>query len=166
MRILSWIAASLILLAADANARQSIQASDGDTVTVRVSQTDLTRFRIEGGRIKRLLGVNNVADVHTDEERGEIAIRPRVNTPFSFFLTTSSGDTFTVLATPVPIPSETVIISPRTLNDRLAELAPPPTTPHVQRIKRMIRAMTDDDHRYRRVTSRKEIPLWREFRVT
>ncbi len=168
MTIRSWIAISLLILLTtlEVQARQLVEAADGDTITVRVSQTDLTRFRIEGGRIKRLMGVQNVADIHKDEERGEIALRPRVATPFSFFLTTNTGETFTVLATPVAIPSETVVIRPRLRDAEKHSPAGPATLPRIERIKRLMRAMLNQESRFYRVAEKTRVPLWRELELT
>ncbi|RME81013.1 MAG: hypothetical protein D6775_14740 [Caldilineae bacterium] len=167
MTIRSWIAIVLLLaVALEASGRQLVEAADGDTVTVRVSLRDLTRIRVDGGRIKRLMGVQNVFDVQREDDRGEVLIRPRVATPFSFFLTTATGETFTVLATPIDIPSETVVIRPKVRDLDRRSPAGPATLPRVARIKRLVRAMALRDKHFYRVSIHEAVPLWKELEIT
>lgn len=149
---------ALALIAAEAPALQKLTASDGESLAVRVSRDDLTRIRVEGGRIERVWGSQSAMEVQTDPQAGEVFLRPRSPSPFSFFVKTTRG-TFTLVATPVDRPAETVVIrASGAAAEGRAEL------PYVTRIKRTVRAMLAGGDA-RRTPENRSVALWQEARV-
>lgn len=153
------LAIALALIAADAGALQRLAATDGQSLAVRVSRDDLTRIRVEGGRIERVWGSQSAMEVQTDAEAGEVFLRPRSPSPFSFFVKTSRG-TFTLVATPMDRPAETIVIvaGGNAAAPSRAEL------PYVARIKRTVRAMLSGNDT-RRTAENRPVALWQEARV-
>ena len=105
-----WIGILVLLLPIFAFAQQRVPVQDGDTVRVTVSSMEMNRFAAGGkGRLVKAWVVNGEFDMEADKEQGEIFIKPRSMQTFSFFVRDDMGNTFTVVAEPMKVPSQTVI---------------------------------------------------------
>lgn len=165
MRNLSLPLLLLLPLSVDAFAAQTVAAVDGQTVAVRVSRNDLTRIRVENGRIDRVWGTKASMEVQTDSDSGQVFVRALTHDPFSLFVKTDKGETYTLLATPMDVPAETLIIRPSAPEGARPSAAGDADAPFVERVKRLVRAMAEGESRYRRVAVGTEVPVWRESRI-
>lgn len=170
MRIRSLLTATLLTWAIDAHALQLIEVVDGQTVTIKVSTNDLTRIAMaDGGRIQRVWGLDDRMQVQPDPDGGQVFLRP---TPgigaraFSFFIRDDHGATHTVLAVPVDMPSDTVLLRPKGRIDRAASTSAL-SIPYVERIKRLVRDMARGavPDGYLPVVEEREVPLWAEAKI-
>jgi len=84
-------------------------ARAGNTIIIDISQTSLNRLFIKGLRIHKIRSVKNRLIWKKDKKKGEIYIAPlnrSSSRPINFFLQDESGNTYTVLARPKLIPSQ------------------------------------------------------------
>lgn len=149
-------------------AAQNIAVDDGKTYSVKVSANELTRITVEKGRLEKAWSLNTNWDIKADKEGGEIFIRPKdgMSKAFSFFIKDNYGNTYTLVAMPYDIPSETIVLQP---NKRVSKTprAVDQGQPHVVQLKSLIRDMANDAEENYMVTDRNEIvPLWQEARIT
>lgn len=153
---------------ASATASQIMNVDDGKTYSINVSAHELTRIAIEHGRIDKVRGLSNHWIVQPDKENGELYITPKEGgtTAFSFFVKDSYGNTYTFVALPRDIPSETVLLQPTRRvpkviqSDRIDQ-------PYIVLIKGFMRDMARvNDDNYLVMSFNKEIPLWKEVKVT
>ena len=162
-----WMIAPLLALSASASALQEIEVADGRTVTVKVSTRELTRVSMAGeGRIVRVWGLEERMTVEPDTDGGQVFVRP-VQTqsprPFSFFVKDDSGATYTLVAVPVDMPSDAIVLTaahPARDGRGVAQ-------PYIGALKALARAMADgtEPPGYRAVAFGRETPLWREARL-
>jgi len=149
-------------------ASQEFSVSDGDTIEVKISEKDATRFLVEKGRISRLWGVNTDSGfiIKEDKDQGEIFIAAKNGSPktTSFFIRDEFGNTYTVIASKFDIPSQTVVLSPtKRATLKFQEM------PFVKRIKSLVKVMgsdntTDQDIAIKKIN--KEVSLWKETEIT
>lgn len=170
MRIHSLLALVLLGLSHESHALQLVDVVDGQTVTVKVSGKDLTRIAMaDGGRIDRVWGLEDYMQVEPDREGGQVFLRPAPGLTaraFSFFVRDDQGATHTLLAVPVDMPSDTVLLRPK---NRAAEVSNVVALaiPYTERIKNLVRALARGavPEGYMPSTEEHEIPLWAEARI-
>jgi len=169
-RVLSLL---LLTLANFAHAAQEIAVRDGATVTVTISQRELTRLALaDGGKLARVWGVDGQFTVQADDESGEAFIRPvegtLVGNAFSLFVRDAAGATYTLTATVADLPAQTVLLKPQGAR-KAASQAQGATTPYIEQVKAQIRAMLDGDTEGGEGCTveavGRAIPLWRETYV-
>ena len=157
----------LLALSLPASAIQILEGVDGQTLVGKISQKELTRVTVERGRIKKVTGNAGEFLLEKDEDKGQIYIRPTLDTatkPINLFVTTDRA-TFTLLLQPVDLPAETIVIKDRAMKSD-------PTrgersSAHLRVIKNLLLAMASDtlprDMEVREMT--KEVSLWKEARL-
>jgi len=172
VRIRLLLTAILLNLSLEAHALQLVEVVDGQTVTIKVSIRDLTRIAMaDGGRITRVWGLEDHMQVEPDREGGQVFLRPvpgMTARAFSFFIRDDQGATHTLLAVPVDMPSDTVLLRPK--NRAAAARASghdAHSIPYIERIKRLVRDMARGavPDGYLPAAEGREIPLWAEARV-
>lgn len=170
MRIHSLLALVLLGLSLESHALQLVDVVDGQTVTVKVSGKDLTRIAMaDGSRIDRVWGLEDYMQVEPDREGGQVFLRPAPGLTaraFSFFVRDDQGATHTLLAVPVDMPSDTVLLRPK---NRAAEVSNVATLaiPYTERIKNLVRALARGavPEGYMPSVEEREITLWAEARI-
>jgi len=167
---------ALLALATDVPAVQLIDVVSGQTATVKVSVKELTRIAMaDGARIERVWGMEDHMQVQPDADAGQVFLRPAPGSAkaFSFFVRDDAGETYTLLALPVDMPSDTVLLrsGSRTATQAGAHSSSAGigdrTPPHVQRIKSLIRAMATGviAEGYLPDYKREPVELWNEAKV-
>ncbi len=108
------LAAASALTAFVAAAQQVVDVSEGDVALVQISVKDLTRIRVANSRIENIRGNDGELVVDADKAHGEIYVRP-VNPmrPVNLFVTSETGNTYTLLLTPKDVPGSTVVLRER-----------------------------------------------------
>ena len=126
-------------------ASQTIDVVNNGTYKVKVSLTELTRITVENGRVRKAWAMNTAWETKADKDTGELYIRPREGStkPFSFFVQDSAGGTYTLIATPYDIPSETVIL--KSADVKKADIGDKSDQPYVEQIKSLVRDMSLGD---------------------
>lgn len=171
MRIHSLLALILLGLSPVSHALQLVDVVDGQTVTVKVSSKELTRIAMaDGGRIDRVWGLEDHMQVEPDREGGQVFLRPTPGLAaqaFSFFVRDDHGATHTLLALPVDMPSETVLLRPKNRANTAVGASASASIPYTERIKRLVRAMARGavPDGYQPTLETREIPLWAEARI-
>ena len=143
------LTAALLATATDLTAAQLVEVVGGQTATVKVSAKELTRIAMaDGGRIERVWGMDEHMQVQPDADGGQVFLRPLPGTAkaFSFFVRDDAGETYTLLALPVDMPSDTVLLRSRSRSAAGTQSVTPAgasdrTAPRVERIKSLVRAM-------------------------
>ncbi len=101
-----------MLYATASFALQTKAMRDNQTALIKVSAKELTRIFVEGDRIQSARGLDGNYQLTKDEAQGAIFIKPNQSRPFNLFLTTEAGHNYTLLLTPIDIPSEVIQIKP------------------------------------------------------
>lgn len=163
-------AALLFLVASLGFAAQKVGVEDGGSYVIKVSANELSRLTVERGRIEKVWSVNTAWDVKADKESGELFVRPRdgARKAFSFFVKDSFGNTYTLIATPYDIPSETVMLQPkRRAGAALAKRDALAEQPYLQQLKTIIKDMVAGHFEpYLCEEVNQEVPLWKETKIT
>lgn len=158
------------LASALAGAAQKVAVEDGGSYVIKVSANELSRLAVEKGRIEKVWSVNTAWDVKADKESGELFVRPRdgIRKAFSFFVKDSYGNTYTLIATPYDIPSETVMLQPkRKAGLAVAKREAQAEQPYVQQLKVLIKDMvTGNFEPYLCEEVNQDVPLWKETKIT
>lgn len=175
MKNLSMISKALCALflacvAALASAAQKVSVEEGGSYVIKVSANELSRLSVERGRIEKVWSVNTAWDVKADKESGELFVRPRdgVRKAFSFFVKDNYGNTYTLIATPYDIPSETITLQPKRKSGvGLAKKDALADQPYVQQLKVLIKDMVAGNFdQYMCEEVDQEVSLWRETKIT
>lgn len=96
---------------ATSHALQVIEPTEGQNSFVKISAKELTRFAVEGGKIRSMIVSDGEIAIEKDEDRGQVFIRPLVlNKPINARFIVSSGRTYSLVMQAVDIPQEDVII--------------------------------------------------------
>lgn len=162
---------ALLGLSLEAQALQLVEVTDGQTVTIKVSTRDLTRIAMaDGGRIVRVWGMEDHLQVEPDKESGQLFLRPvpgMAGQAFSFFLRDDQGATHTLLAVPVDMPSDTVLLRTTSRAGASPTASEARASPYIESIQRLVRAMARGavPEGYVPATEQRDIPLWSEAKV-
>jgi len=162
-----WMTLALLALSTGASALQEIDVADGRTVTAKVSARELTRVGMaDGRRIVRVWGLEERMTVEPDKEGGQVFIRPTqipAPRPFSFFVRDDSGSTYTVVAVPVDMPADAIVLKAQ----GKPEAQPGTAHPFVDEVKSLIRAMAfeREPDGYTLAVVNRAVPLWNEARL-
>lgn len=92
---------------------QSVSLNDLKAIQAEISQKGLTRIRVQEDRIRNVFGLTGEYVLETDEEQGQIFIRPMgvgSSAPISLTLTTKKGHTQDLLLTPTDKTPEALIL--------------------------------------------------------
>ena len=136
---------SMLLICSHASALQIKSVVDNETTAAKVSSSDVTRIFVQGDRIKSLCGVKGAYTRENDEGNGEVYIQP---TPayqeraFTILVDTEEGRHFTLLLTPVSVPSDTLMLIPKGVAKLKAEHFEQ-SSPYETTISRLMRAMVN-----------------------
>lgn len=169
MEIRLLLLTALLGFGLEAEALQLVEAIDGRTVTVKVSTRDLTRIAMaDGGRIARVWGMEDRMQVEPDKENGQLFLRPVPGMKaeaFSFFVRDDQGGTFTLLALPVDMPADTVLL--RTQSRTRDGHADRRASPYIEAIQGLMRAMARGTlpDGYMPDAANREVPLWSEAKL-
>lgn len=162
-----WMMLVLLALSAPSSALQVIDVADGRTVTANVSARELTRVSMaDERRIVRVWGLEERMSVEPDKDGGQVFIRPTQGPsprPFSFFVKDDTGATYTVVAVPVDMPSDAIVLkASRSLNAARGD-----AQPFVRALKALIRsvALGSEPDGYTMAVVERPVPLWREARL-
>lgn len=89
---------------------------DNQTITAKISSTDVTRIFVKDDRISSVRGIKGAYTHENDEKNGEVYIQPTSEYQFRAFtilIDTEEGRHFTLLLTPVGSPSEALMLVPK-----------------------------------------------------
>ena len=164
-----------VLILSVAHAEQRIDARGGKPLAVRIASDEPTLIAVEGRRIRKVWGAKNKAVLRPDTDSGQILIRPQgawKRQAFSLFLKDNKGKIYTLVLTPAPIPSDTVILVPepwkRERRDRRKAIDWEASQPYEKTLIELIRhmALSDRPVGYRIVAQSRRIDLWEEAELT
>lgn len=99
-----------------AEALQIKSASDNETVSIKISENNLTRIFVQGDRINSLTGSSDSYFHKENPETGDIYIQPKTDNKtaaFNVFIGTEQGRHYNLFVTPADISAEFVEIKPR-----------------------------------------------------
>lgn len=88
------------------------EGRDGDTLHAKISMYDKTRVSIANGFLKNIIATDGDLVIEPDKDTGQVFIQPRrgETRTISTFMIDGKGTTFTVLLTPVDMPSDAILI--------------------------------------------------------
>lgn len=155
-------------LAASANALQRVKVDDGGTYQVKISATELSRISVKGGRIEKVWAVNSVWDTKPDKDTGELYIKPKGDSrqPFSFFVRDSLGNTYTLVALSLDVPSESIVLEPKSRQTQQTAQPANQNQSYVSQIKAMVRDMVEGNREAYLVEDvHEKVPLWKEAEI-
>jgi conjugal transfer pilus assembly protein TraK len=103
------------ILSGIAEALQVKPIQDNKTVLVKIASKEQSRIFVKGDRILVVRGLDGAYDLKKDDDLGDIYIQPSPyyqHKIFNLFITTEQGRTFSLLASPLDIPAETIELKP------------------------------------------------------
>lgn len=163
-----FLAAALLLPAAESHALQVIEAADGVTVAGKLSAREVTRIAVAGGRVAQLFGSDERLQIEKDEAQGQLFVRlapPASAAPVNVFVVDDAGRTYTLVLVPTDIPADTVLIKPAGAA-RPAPRSQKSAQAYQKAIKSLIRQMANDGvpDGYEVRERNTAVPLWKEVR--
>lgn len=123
-------------------------AVEGKTIFVKMSTRDFNRVAIEGGRVRLVKGADrDMVLGDKDDVTGQALIKPLVKDPFSLFVFSESGMTYTIVVQPMDIPSESIILVeqlPKKPAARVAMGKSEKSAGYIRAIKSLIHVMNSE----------------------
>lgn len=111
---------TLLLLALSINnvsfGLQIKSAINNETISAKISATDVTRIVVQGDRIQSVKGIKGAYTRDNDNNSGEIYIQPSSfyqNRAFTLLINTEMGRHYTLLLNPMSVPSDTLMLVPK-----------------------------------------------------
>lgn len=158
----SYLLVLSILLSTPCFPLQIKQAVNNETISAKVSSTDVTRILVQGDRIQSVKGVKGAYTRENDNINGEIYIQPTAlyqNRAFTVLINTELGRHFTLLLNPMSVPSDTLMLVPRGVTENLAtkyENASPYEMTIAHLIKDMRAGMSPDGYAVRNINHKQQ----------
>lgn len=148
IRLATALLSSLFLLPA-AHALQTEDAVEGKNIFVKMSLRDFNRIAIQNGRIRLVKGADrDLVLGDKDVTTGQALIKPLVKDPFSLFVFSESGMTYTIVVQPMDIPAESIILReqlPKKLQPAASTSKPGKSASYVKSIKSLLQVMNGED---------------------
>lgn len=119
----AYLTILLALMSTSSYALQIKNAVNNKTITAKISSTDVTRIMVQGDRIQSVRGIKGAYTRENDNMTGEIYIQPTAlyqNRAFTILISTESGHHYTLLLNPMSVPSDTLMLVPRGVNEARA----------------------------------------------
>lgn len=88
---------------------QKFSVKNNATIIAVISENELSRFIFSEGKIKQIFAING--DLHYEISEESLYIKPNVNKPINFFISTVKGNTYKIIATPKDIPATQISIA-------------------------------------------------------
>lgn len=152
---------------------QIFQAKTGQTITVTISEKELTRIQVSGFSIDKGF---TAASVKTKKYNGQLYILPsNIKSSFNLFITDTNGDSFNLLLTPsknkagdsiVIIPDKASIIRGNSAKN-INKTSTPYERSIINLVQVMYLGMTENDGiGYQVVENNVDVPIWKKMKVT
>ena len=119
---------------------------DNETVTAKISSSDVTRIIIQGDRIKSFKGISGAYTRENDKNNGEVYVQPTAayqSTPFTILVESEQGRHFTLLLMPIAVPGGTLMLVPKGVGNQQAARFEQASDYEIT-ISHLIRAMATD----------------------
>lgn len=107
-------------------ALQVRSAKDNETLFFKISSREYTRIFVSGDRVLSVKGKENsyeIKEFNGKYDQGVLYLKPNLfyqKRPFSIFITTEQGHTYTLFLNPIDVPSENVEIKPVSASKKVA----------------------------------------------
>lgn len=162
------LAGTLLVASAVAHGVQVKEGGDGSTIYARLSQKEMTRLAVERGRIASLRVRDGELGIDADDDTGQVFLTVPAGgkKPINGFLTTDTGDTYTLVLEIVDAPADSIVIQqPRRPPQGNNEFK---SSTYDKAVKRLVTLMANDelpeDVQIRQLG--KKLDLWREASMT
>jgi conjugal transfer pilus assembly protein TraK len=96
----SFLLLAVMLLSQSAWAIQKIQANPDEAVQIVASMTDANVISITGGSIESVWGTEDKVSLEANVDTGQAIFRPMSNKPFTLFVQSEAGMTYTLSVVP------------------------------------------------------------------
>ncbi|MBX3709474.1 MAG: type-F conjugative transfer system secretin TraK [Gammaproteobacteria bacterium] len=132
-------------------ALQAKAAKDNETLFFKISAREFTRIFVTGDRIISVKGKDNTYEIkefNGKYDQGILYLKPSFyyqRRPFSIFITTEQGHTYTLFLNPIDVPAENVSIKPISASKRVAS-AWETNQSYTQLIIELMRQMVKEQH--------------------
>ena len=93
-------------------ALEKIPVSQNGSALIKVSGRAANKIFVSGDKIKSVVGSSNDYRYQNDNSSGSLYLRPTTQKPFSLFVNTKGGRSFSLLIVPESLPSQTVEVLP------------------------------------------------------
>lgn len=138
---------------------QTITTNNHEKTSIEVSQEGFNRIFIEGDRIQAVKGNTDQYRLQSDEQLGEIYIKPSIHESFHVFISTEKRKTLQLVFNPTEIEPDTiqiVIAEPEGLS---LEESDPIKTSWMEIINAIRKGETSINSKVRNITTSKYKPL-------
>ena len=163
----------LCFLSLPSFAIQKIDANTDETIPVQASADDSNIIGINGGSIDSVWSTEDKVSLDKNEDTGQAIFRPLVKTPFTLFVLSDSGATYTLRVMPKPgLAGQVIVIdefnSEGSAASRRRALS---VVPFKHEVKRWLRSLETADRPaprlrgFRLNTVNTPVSLWRETRI-
>ena len=134
-----------LLMSSTCDALQIKSAVNNETISAKVSSTDVTRIMVQGDRIQSVKGVKGAYTRENDNNNGEIYIQPTSafqQRAFTVLINTELGRHYTLLLNPMAVPSDTLMLVPKGVG-KIEAARFENSSPYELTITHLVRAMTN-----------------------
>lgn len=121
MKLLISFIMFLTFSSASISAQKYDNVEDGDDIKIIISKQDVSRLAVSGkGRLKKIWSPEGFLELEADKANGEAFFKAVESAPgtFSFFARDNYGNTYTIIATQKNVPSQTIILSPKSKKEQ------------------------------------------------
>jgi type-F conjugative transfer system secretin TraK len=117
-KILSMALLGGVLLSQPCLALQTFKMVDQQKTTAILSKEHYTRISVEEDRIQQIFGAEGIFDIQSDDERGQIFLKPfhsSLSKPVSITIVTEGGITQDIRLMPRPVEAQSILFKPEEL---------------------------------------------------
>jgi len=161
----------LIFSATCANAVQKFEGNPDEIIVVKASTTDPNIISITGGSIESVWGTEDKVALEANVETGQAIFRPATLSPFTLFVQTLSGNTYTLAVTPQQkLIGQSIVINEFSTADQSGADRGLGIVAYKNVVKRLLRDIEQmqgvrELRGFRLVSVNKVKPLWAETRI-
>jgi len=171
MNSFSCLTILLVILIQPVQAARIIDGDSDEVISVKASLSDPNMISIDGGSIESVWAAEDKVMLQANEQSGQAVFRPISNSPFTLFVQSAAGHTYTFTVVPVDrlIGQSFVIKEHDSFNDQhLAHTAN--IVAYKKEVKRLLKKIEQLQKRkrlngFRMKTVNKPVSLWQETSI-
>ena len=162
---------SLLLLSSLAHAVQKIQADPDEATQIAASMTDANVITITGGSIESVWGTEDRVSLEANIETGQAIFRPTTAEPFTLFVQSDSGNTYTLSVVPRNnIIGQVIILNEFHNSDQSGFNRSSSIVSYKSEVKRLLKKIELNSgvtklSGFKLQSIQKDIPLWAETKL-
>lgn len=140
MRVNKCLPVILFMLSGQALSATTVAVTDNEVQKIHLARATYNRIAIKDSRILSIKGENGNYDLQTDEQTGDVYLKPQTTKQFDLFITSESLEHYQLIVLPDEKATQTVLLKPKNKEIHMNNIKKD-SLPYVEKIASLMKIM-------------------------